>query len=194
MAGAVGHALSRSMRTSVPLPYARKSMASSSTSACDRPGSLLTALRSWRGVSQEPEAEAEACRAQCAYRVCDAVGEADKVNRVVRVAPVGSQGEDEGQCRGGRVGIVVRAGNGPQRVVGRLRLVHGAAAGPSSAGTGWNLTAADGRCGCMPACRSRHVTAGGASDDGERRRARHTNWPSRRGSGRRRGRRGGQGF
>jgi hypothetical protein len=99
--------------------------------------------------------------AERAYRVCDAVGEADEFNRVLRVAPVGAKGEDEAQCRGVRVCIVVRLGDVPQRVVGRLRLVHGADVvwRLSSAGTGWNLTGADGRCGR----RSRHVTAG-ASD------------------------------
>lgn len=53
--GGRGHALLRSIRTSVSLPYARRRMASLSMSALDRPGCLLMALRSCaRGELAEP--------------------------------------------------------------------------------------------------------------------------------------------
>ena len=53
------HVLSRSIRTSVPLPYARSKIASSSTSGLDKPGRWFTALRSW-SLCQLPSREASA--------------------------------------------------------------------------------------------------------------------------------------
>lgn len=102
--GAEGRLLSRSIKTSVPLPYARKRIESLSISAFDRPGSLLIAFRSCancqRGLILLP------CSAT-AHCVGDAVGEPDELDCILAVPPFRSQREYEVQGRVVRVGIVI---------------------------------------------------------------------------------------
>lgn len=67
----------------MPLPYARRRMASLSTSWGDKPGSLYTALRSYSSVSTFPpfRRRISPCRgARGPYGVGDAFGEPHKLN------------------------------------------------------------------------------------------------------------------
>lgn len=102
--------LSRSIRISVWLPYARISTASLSICSSVRPGLRLMIFRSYAVISlMWPFHVIQS--AICTHSICDPVCEAHKLDLVARSLPVGVEGQDQPQRRGLRVGVVVRQGD-----------------------------------------------------------------------------------
>lgn len=100
--------LSRSIRISVPFPYARISTASLSISSSVRPALRLMIFKSC-------DSEVSNCgpgtlrddgtgSGEKTHSVGDAVGESDELDLVVRALPVGEKGQDQAQCGGLGVG------------------------------------------------------------------------------------------